>query len=117
MSTTDWRASTFAGADEPRVEVAPGRSAVRVRDTKDAGLGAVLLLDEAAWFALLHAALGGAAGPLVDTGTRVTAHAGGAVTTQWHVTHAGRTLHFTDGQWTAFAAGVRAGEFSFAPTG
>lgn len=113
--TGGWLVSTFAREGEPCVEVAPGGSAVRVRDTKDAGLGVVLLLDETAWFALLHAALGGTAEPVVRNEARVTAHAAGDVITTWHVSHGGRVLHFTDAQWTAFAAGVRAGEFSFAP--
>jgi len=57
-----------------------------------------------------------AAGDLTVTpGERVTRHDGRTVTTHWHVSAAGVTLHYTDAEWCAFAAGVRAGEFAFEP--
>lgn len=93
--------------------------AVRVRDTKDACLGPILLLDHAAWTGLRAAALihrpGTAFGVTIAHDERRTHHAGTDVVTTWHIAHGGRTLHFTDGEWGAFAAGVREGEFDFAP--
>lgn len=43
-----------------------------------------------------------------------TSHADARIVTTWHVTAAGRTLHFTEAEWVAFAAGARDGEFGFA---
>lgn len=97
--------------------MAPGDRAVRVRDTKDRGLGPVLLLGPAAWAQLrdaaLHARPGDGGGVSVTHGEARTRHAGVDVVTTWHVRAGDRELHFTDAEWVAFAAGVRAGEFSF----
>jgi hypothetical protein len=121
MSTTErraWRTSGFS-AGEGCVEVAPAPRAVLVRDTKDAGLGPILVLDQAGWRELLAAALtrrtGGVGGLRITHEERKTMHAGTEVVTCWHVTNAAITLHFTHDEWIAFAAGVREGEFEFAP--
>jgi len=127
-----WRTSTFTDNGASCVEVAPGPGAVRVRDTKDRGRGPELVLHPDAFAALCAAATGHpatghlatghpatghpAAGDLTVTpGERVTRHDGRTVTTHWHVSAAGVTLHYTDAEWCAFAAGVRAGEFAFEP--
>ncbi len=113
-----WRTSTYTGNGADCVEVAPGPRAVLVRDTKDRGLGPILLLDDITWAEFRSAALSrrtGAAGDLTITcGEERTCHAGADVATTWHVTVADRTLHFTDAEWVAFAAGARDGEFDFA---
>lgn len=113
-----WRTSCFT-AGGCCVEVASGQHAVLVRDTKDAGHGPVLHLDHTAWSALLAAAITrrpGSAGDLrIAHDRRSTRHAGAAAVTTWHVTLAGRTLHFTDSEWVAFAAGVAEREFEFSP--
>jgi Domain of unknown function (DUF397) len=112
-----WRTSSFsAGAC---VEVTPGPRAVLVRDSKDAGLGPILVLDQAGWRELLGAALerrpGAAGGLRISREQRRTRHAGSEVTTTWHVMTAGIALHYTHDEWIAFAAGAREGEFEFAP--
>jgi hypothetical protein len=112
-----WRRSSFsAGAC---VEVTPGPRAVLVRDSKDAGLGPILVLDQAAWRELLGAALErrptAAGGLRITREPRPTRHAGTEVLTTWHVHTAGIALHYTHDEWIAFAAGVREGEFEFAP--
>jgi len=118
MPTADrpmWRTSSFSDNGGTCVEVAPGPRVVRVRDTKDRGLGPILLLDHATWAAFRAAAVarsaGVAGGVTIVHGERRTRHAGAQVVTTWHVEQAGRTLHYTDPEWAAFAAGVRAGEF------
>ena len=117
MPDSSWRTSTFSAGD--CVEVSPGPWAVLVRDTKDGGLGPILVLDRVAWTALQTAAVTrrpGAAGSLrITTGGQRTLHAGTWTDTNWHVTMAGLSLHFTDSEWLAFALGVREGEFEFAP--
>jgi hypothetical protein len=101
------------------VEAAPGRRVVQVRDTKDGGLGPILLLDHAAWAEFRAAALtrrtGSAGGVTIVHDARRTRHGGAEIDTTWHVSCGDRTLHYTDSEWAAFAAGVRAGEFEFAP--
>jgi uncharacterized protein DUF397 len=113
-----WRTSSRSGGGAC-VEVAPGPRGVLVRDSKDGGLGPILLLDHAAWRELLAAAAArrtGASGALrIGQGVRRTRHAGTEVVTFWHVSVAGLTLHYTDAEWAAFALGVREGEFEFAP--
>jgi len=114
-----WRTSSFTGNGADCVEVAPGPRAVLVRDTKNGGLGPILLLETAAWAELLAAARAGRSGAsgtvTIARCERRTRHRGAEVVTTWHVTGADRTLHYTDTEWAAFAAGVRAGEFDFAP--
>ena len=114
-----WRTSSFTSNGSACVEVAPGPRAVRVRDTKDRGLGPILLLDHAAWAQLRAAAVAGPAGAVgglsIVHEARRTEHAGRTVTTAWHVSCGGRVVHYTESEWAAFAAGVRAGEFEFAP--
>jgi uncharacterized protein DUF397 len=112
-----WRTSSFsAGAC---VEVTPGPRAVLVRDSKDAGLGPILVLGQVGWRELLGAALerrpGAAGGVRITREQRRTRHAGTEAITTWHVTTAGITLHYTHDEWIAFAAGAREGEFEFAP--
>jgi hypothetical protein len=101
------------------LEVTPGPRAVLVRDSKDAGLGPVLVLDQAGWRELLGAAVERrpvAAGVLrITREPRRTRHAGAEVDTTWHVETAGLALHYTHDEWVGFAAGVREGEFDFAP--
>jgi hypothetical protein len=101
------------------VEVTPGPRAVLVRDSKDAGLGPILVLDQAGWRALLGAALerrpSTAGGLRIAREPRRTRHAGSEVDTTWHVETAGLALHYTHDEWVTFAAGVREGEFDFAP--
>jgi hypothetical protein len=101
------------------VEVTPGPRAVLVRDSKDAGLGPILVLDQAGWRELLGAAL--ERRPSTSGGLRIareprrTRHAGSEADTTWHVETAGLALHYTHDEWVTFAAGVREGEFDFAP--
>jgi hypothetical protein len=101
------------------VEVTPGPRAVLVRDSKDAGLGPILALDQAAWRALLDAAVQrcptATAGLRVTREPRRTRHAGSEVATTWHARTAGIELHYTHDEWVSFAAGVREGDFEFAP--
>ena len=101
------------------VEVTPGPRAVFLRDSKDAGLGPILALDQAAWRELLDAALQrrptATAGLRVTREPRRTRHAGAEETTTWHIGTAGIALHYTHDEWVTFAAGVREGEFEFAP--
>lgn len=119
MATADrpgWRTSSFSDNGASCVEVTPGPSTVRVRDTKDRGGGPVRTLDSAAWTAFRHAALHGgpATGPLTVVAQECTTHhADGPRTTTWHVAHDGRELHFTEAERVAFARGVTAGEFAF----
>lgn len=97
------------------MEVAPESGAVRVRDTKDHGRGPELVLHPDVFAALCAAATDhrAPAGLAVVSGERATRHDGRSITTHRHVTAAGTTLHYTDAEWRAFAAGVRAGEFAF----
>jgi hypothetical protein len=120
MATADhlpWRTSRYTSNGANCVEVAPGPRAVLVRDTKDAGTGPVLLFGYAAWAQLCAAALAGGTGTVADAtlarGAARTRHAGTEVATTWHLGQGGRALHFTDGEWRAFRAGVRDGEFAF----
>lgn len=114
-----WRTSSFTDNGASCVEVATGDRVVRVRDTKDRGLGPVLLLDHPAWARLLDAAVQArpatAAGVMITCAQRRTRHAAGDAVTTWHVRAGDRELHFTDAEWVAFAAGVRAGEFTCSP--
>lgn len=112
-----WRTSTFSDNGGTCVEVAPEPGAVRVRDTKDHGRGPELVLPPDTFAALCAAATGHPApGDLTITrDERTTEHDGRPVTTHWHVTASGTTLHYTDAEWRAFTAGVRAGEFAFTP--
>lgn len=112
-----WRTSTFTDNGQSCVEVAPEAGAVRVRDTKDRGAGPELVLPHDAFAALCTAAVErrSATEPLVVRAERTTRHAGRAVVTHWHVGSDADALHYTDAEWRAFAAGVRAGEFAFAP--
>lgn len=123
MATADhpaWRTSSFTDNGGSCVEVAPGDRVVRVRDTKDRGLGPVLLLDHAGWTELRNAAAhgrpGAADGIAITHTEHRTRHAGTEVVTTWHVRTGDHELHFTDTEWTAFAAGVHAGEFASSPT-
>ena len=112
-----WRTSTFTDNGASCVEVAPESGVVRVRDTKDRDCGPELVLHPDTFAALCAAAMGAPApaGVTITRDERVTTHDTGSVTTRWHLTVAATTLHFTDAEWSAFAAGVRAGEFAFAP--
>ncbi|HZG92435.1 MAG TPA: DUF397 domain-containing protein [Pseudonocardia sp.] len=114
-----WRSSTHSEGGRACVEVAPGPRGVLVRDSKDGGLGPILLLDQVAWRELMRSAVTRrpvAAGALrIAQDVRRTGPAGAEVVTFWHVTVAGLTLHFTDAEWVAFALGIREGEFDFAP--
>jgi Domain of unknown function (DUF397) len=114
-----WRTSSFTDNGQSCVEVAPGPRVVRVRDTKDGGLGPILLLDHDAWAEFRAAAVarrcGSAGGVVIVHEPRRTRHRGVEVATVWHVSCGDRTLHYTDAEWVAFAAGVRAGEFGFTP--
>src|SRR3954453_15394121 len=103
-----WRTSSFsAGAC---VEVTPGPRAVLVRDSKDAGLGPILVLDQAAWRELLGAALErrptGGGGLRISREARPTRHGGAEGIPSWHVQTRGIALHYAHDEWIAFAAGV-----------
>jgi hypothetical protein len=120
MPTPDglaWR--TSCSAEGNCVEVTPAPRAVLVRDTKDAGLGPILVLDQAGWRELTACALtrrpGGVGGLRITHQEQRTMHAGTETVTCWHVSTAGLALHYTHDEWIEFAAGVREGDFEFAP--
>jgi hypothetical protein len=58
-STHGWRKSSYSGAKEHCVEIAPAERAVLVRDTKDHDTGPILAFPRAPWAAFLTAVRAG----------------------------------------------------------
>lgn len=115
MSSTDtprrdWFKSSFSTSSNNCVEVAFDGDMVLVRDSKYAGpadLQPTIAIPAIAWEAFLKLALGddvqedSIAIPSVVTDSHGTVVRDAVAT----------ALKFTPGEWTAFVAGIRAGEF------
>jgi hypothetical protein len=110
VGSTDWRRSRHCGTSADCVEVAHREDGVLVRDSKDHGTGPVIRLATPEWEAfLLDVRIG-----LPSGTTPVTIE---TLPTGTDVHHAGTTLRFTPGEWTAFRSGVLDGEFDVAVLG
>jgi hypothetical protein len=112
MSTVDhppWRTSSYTNAGEACVEVAPVTDCVLVRHSKHPGAGTIEFTLPA-WAAFVREAI------------EDQPSANGAVTvatigtdTLVRSLHTDVDLLFDHGEWTAFVAGARDGEFDFSP--
>lgn len=101
-----WRTSTRSSNGSNCVEVDFTADGVELRDTKDHGAGPVLHFTPEQWRTFLDEVL---AGLLSDNGAVVVARRGDRTAVQ----AAEGTLLFTPGEWTAFLAGARDGEFDY----
>lgn len=116
MSSTDtprsgWFKSSFSDSSNNCVVVRFSDELVLIRDDKyrgEAHLQPTIAIPAAHWPDFLELALGQNV-PAADIGLpTISADESGA-----RITDAvGTTLLFTDAEWTAFTAGIRAGEFS-----
>ncbi|MPZ83394.1 MAG: DUF397 domain-containing protein [Actinophytocola sp.] len=104
---TGWRKSSYSSATGNCVEVAPAADVVLVRHSKHPAAGTIDF-SHVAWTAFVRDARDGrtstngvAAITRTGTDTLVT-----SLTTEVE-------LHFDDGEWSAFLAGVTDGEFDF----
>lgn len=103
-----WFKSSFSTASGDCVEVSFDGDVVRVRDTKDRGLGPVITLDAARWDDFLRRLLAGS----VDADSALAvlpAPRGGTIL---RARHDGTALRYTRGEWEMFLRGVRSGEFA-----
>lgn len=115
-----WRTSSYSGAGENCVEVAPTGDGVLMRDTKDHTRGSVIRLDLDQWAAFLRNATRTRARCPTDsvsitTRALLVEYDGTVVMTNWHIDcrNTDVALHFTPGEWSAFLAGVHNAEFDF----
>ena len=106
MEHLAWRTSTYTEDGQDCVEVAPTRTGVLLRDTKDHGSGPVIAFSAAQWAAFLAEVA--ADSPSVNGAAVVEPSASGVVL------HgpAGARLAFTPSEWAAFRSGVLDGEFA-----
>ncbi|BCK53962.1 MULTISPECIES: DUF397 domain-containing protein [Nocardia] len=104
-----WRTSSHSGAGENCVDVAPRDSRVYLRHSKHPSHGTITF-DLHAWTAFIDESRSGSrsANGIVnvrkDGADTLVQTADGAI-----------RLRFDDGEWTAFVAGARDGEFDFLP--
>lgn len=105
--THGWRTSSFSSNGASCVEVLEADGATYVRDTKERGEGAVLALDGSAWTAFLDEVAREA--PSANGAVEVTATDDGGRAVR--EASSGAVLRFREDEWTAFRAGVLAGEF------
>ncbi len=101
-----WRTSTRSNNGTNCAEVDFTAVGVELRDTKDHGVGPVLHFTAEQWRTFLHEVL---AGLPSDNGAAVVSRRGDRTA----VEAADGTLLFTPGEWTAFLAGARDGEFDY----
>ncbi|MGW4740554.1 DUF397 domain-containing protein [Nocardia xishanensis] len=103
----DWRTSSYSGAGENCVEVAPGNGAVHLRHSKRPADGTITF-DSAAWSRFV-CEVRDVAG---DANGVVAVEISGDATLVRSLSGP-ELLSFDDGEWSAFRAGVRDGEFDF----
>ncbi|WP_431958100.1 DUF397 domain-containing protein [Nocardia lijiangensis] len=102
-----WRTSSYSGAGENCVEVAPEDGAVHLRHSKRPADG-IITFDVAAWSRFVHEVRG-----LVGDANGVVAVEVSSDATLVRSLSGSELLSFDDGEWSAFRAGVRDGEFDF----
>ncbi|MET8774736.1 DUF397 domain-containing protein [Nocardia sp. NPDC004654] len=103
-----WRTSSYSGAGENCVEVAPAEGSVHLRHSKRPADGTIVF-DAAAWSRFVHEVqeLAGDANGVVAVEVR-------GDTTLVRSLSGRELLSFDEGEWSAFRAGARDGEFDFA---
>lgn len=101
-----WRTSTRSNNGTNCAEVDFTADGVELRDSKDHGTGPVLDFAPAQWRTFLHEVL---AELPSDNGAVEVTHRGDRTA----VTGRDATLLFTPGEWAAFLAGARDGEFDY----
>ncbi|MCP2317067.1 protein of unknown function (DUF397) [Nocardia amikacinitolerans] len=102
-----WRTSTYSGAGENCVEVAPAESSVYLRHSKRPADGTITF-DAVAWSRFVREVLGLAS----DANGVVAVEISGDATLVRSLSGP-ELLSFDDGEWSAFRAGARDGEFDF----
>jgi len=109
-----WRKSTLSGSTGGQcVEVAaPGDGLIRVRDSKDPS-GPQLVVTPGCWARSLLRFAGAA----VTDGQALHAEQQGGLVILHAPEPDSTSLRFTAGEWNAFLAGVRQGEFAMTATG
>ena len=105
-----WRTSTRSNNGTDCVEVDFTATGMLMRDTKDRGTGTVIDFTADQWVRFVHEVLDG----LPSANGAVTVSHRGTVT-EVRSLATDRTLRYTAGEWTAFLAGARDGEFDYAP--
>ena len=101
-----WRTSTRSNNGADCVEVDFTATGMLMRDTKDRGAGTVIDFTADQWVRFVHEVLDG----LPSANGAVTVSHRGTVT-EVRSLATDRTLRYTAGEWTAFLAGARDGEF------
>ncbi len=101
-----WRTSTRSNNGANCVEVDFTATGMLMRDTKDRGTGPVIDFTADQWARFVHEILDGL--PSAN-GAVTVSHRGAATEVRSLATD--RTLRYTAGEWTAFLAGARDGEF------
>ncbi|GAA4845676.1 hypothetical protein GCM10025787_29710 [Saccharopolyspora rosea] len=113
MPSTGWFKSTYSNPSQSCVEVNFDGDLVHVRDSKNRGEGPVLTIPARHWAAFLDEVAGRAEDESNPALRIVRAQDGGA---SLHTRRgAARTLSYTPSEWSAFVAGVHAGEFDLPP--
>lgn len=108
-----WRTSTRSSNGGNCVEVDFTAAGVEMRDSKAHGLGPIIGFTPVQWAAFISETV-----RELPTGSPMIS-ANGAVTvthqdgTQVRSTASAAILNFTPGEWTAFVAGARDGEFDY----
>lgn len=105
--TTGWRTSSYSGAGENCVDVAPSESHVYLRHSKHPTDGTIAF-DLRAWSAFVDESRNDSP----SANGVVSVHKEGADTLV-RAEDGAIELRFDDGEWTAFVAGARDGEFDF----
>lgn len=101
-----WFKSSYSNPSQACVEVRFTGGSVQIRDSKDLGTGPVITVPSADWPEVLAEASGQRRSGRQALRIAVRADGGADV---W--SGASPTLSFTQGEWDAFVAGVRDGEF------
>ena len=101
-----WRTSTRCNNGADCVEVDFTATGVLMRDTKDRGTGPVIGFTTDQWAGFVHEVLDGR--PSVNGAVTVSHR---EAVTEVRSLADGSTLRYTAGEWTAFLAGARDGEF------
>lgn len=108
-----WFKSSLSNPSQECVEVKFDGNLVHIRDSKDHGAGPVITIGVEHWPGVLAEALGHAnAGS--NRAVRIERGADGCV--QLQELGSNVILAYTSAEWTAFVAGVEAGEFDYPAT-
>ena len=107
VEVAPWRTSTYSGNGENCVEVAPVPNRVLVRHTKHPEAGTIEF-DLPTWTAFVREAVEGQ-----PSANGVVTVAKIGTDTLVRSLHTDVELRFDEGEWSAFVAGARDGEFDF----